>query len=151
MCRIAVLKSKAGQTGGRGGPVRQVHTDWVTCVRCSPNAEDPVIVSGSRDKTVKVWELVRGGNDQESQMRLKHDLREHTSYVNSVTVSPDGSLCASGGKDGMAILWDLTEGKMLSGLEANGEIYALCFSPNRYWYAYNASGCCLFVFLFFLR
>jgi len=124
---IAVLKKKANE--------RQRHTDWVTCVRCSPNADEPVIVSASRDKTVKVWEVSRGNdnNDDNREMRLKHDLRHHTSYVNSVTVSPDGSLCASGGKDGLAILWDLTEGKMLSALEANGEIYALCFSPNRYW------------------
>merc|ERR1712060_370344 len=57
----------------------------------------------------------------------------HKSYVNAVTVSPDGSLCASGGKDGLAMLWDLNEGKALSSLEANGEIHALCFSPNRYW------------------
>ena len=28
-------------------------------------------------------------------------------YLNCVTVSPDGSLCASGGKDGTAMLWDL--------------------------------------------
>merc|ERR1712113_203445 len=64
---------------------------------------------------------------------LKHNLVGHKSYVNAVTVSPDGSLCASGGKDGLAMLWDLNEGKQLSSLDANGEIHALCFSPNRYW------------------
>lgn len=101
------------------------HTDWVTCVRFSPNAEDPVIVSSGRDKVVKVWEM--------NEFKLKHNLKGHTSYVNSVTVSPDGSLCASGGKDGVAMLWDLNEGKALSSLEAGGEINALCFSPNRYW------------------
>ena len=36
-------------------------------------------------------------------------------YLNTVTVSPDGSLCASGGKDGKANLWDLTEGEWASG------------------------------------
>lgn len=30
--------------------------------------------------------------------KLKNDLRGHTGYINCVTVSPDGSLCASGGK-----------------------------------------------------
>jgi len=101
------------------------HRDWVTCVRFSPNVDDPVIVSSGRDKTVKVWDM----ND----FSLKHNLVGHKSYVNAVTVSPDGSLCASGGKDGLAMLWDLNEGKALSSLEANGEIHALCFSPNRYW------------------
>jgi len=57
----------------------------------------------------------------------------HTSYVNSVTIAPDGSLCASGGKDGTAMLWDLNEGRHLSILEAKDSINALIFSPSRYW------------------
>jgi len=57
----------------------------------------------------------------------------HTGYVNSVTVSPDGSLCASGGKDGTAMLWDLNEGRHLSSLDAGDIIHALVFSPIRYW------------------
>jgi len=101
------------------------HSDWVTCVRFSPNVEDPVMVSAGRDKVVKVWDM--------TNFTLKHNLKGHTSYINAVTVSPDGSLCASGGKDGVAMLWDLNEGKNLSSLDAGGEIYALCFSPNRYW------------------
>jgi len=101
------------------------HTDWVTCVRFSPNVEEPVMVSAGRDKLVKVWEM--------TNFTLKNTLKGHKSYVNAVTISPDGSLCASGGKDGVAMLWDLNEGKSLSSLDAGGEIYALCFSPNRYW------------------
>mmetsp|Transcript_37444 Transcript_37444/g.61545 ORF Transcript_37444/g.61545 Transcript_37444/m.61545 type:complete len:351 (-) Transcript_37444:107-1159(-) len=101
------------------------HNGWVTCVRFSPSVEEPVIVSSGRDHTVKVWNM--------QDFTLKHNLVGHKNYVNAVTVSPDGSLCASGGKDGLAMLWDLNEGKALSSLEANGEINALCFSPNRYW------------------
>merc|ERR1712216_1056524 len=54
-------------------------------------------------------------------------------YLNTVTVSPDGSLCASGGKDGTAMLWDLNEGKRLYSLDAGDVIHSLVFSPNRYW------------------
>lgn len=39
--------------------------------------------------------------------KLRTNLVGHQGYVNTVTVSPDGSLCASGGKDGVAMLWDL--------------------------------------------
>ena len=64
----------------------------------------------------------------------------HTGFINSVTISPDGSLCASGGKDGITMLWDLNEGKHLYSLEAGDEIHATCFSPNRYWLCAATTG-----------
>jgi len=102
-----------------------VHEDWVTCVRCSPDSEQPVILSASCDWTVKVWDLHR--------RKLKFNLCGHNSRINCVTVSPDGTLCATGGRDGKAILWDLNEGGSLFTLDAGEEINALTFSPNRYW------------------
>jgi guanine nucleotide-binding protein subunit beta-2-like 1 protein len=101
------------------------HQEWVSCVRFSPNVALPLIVSAGWDKVVKVWNL--------ATCKLRVDLTGHTEYVNSVCVSPDGSLCASGGKDGKAMLWDLNEGRHLSTLDANDIIHALCFSPVRYW------------------
>lgn len=65
--------------------------------------------------------------------KLKTNHYGHTGYVNTVTISPDGSLCASGGKDGITMLWDLVDSKHLYSLEAGDVINALCFSPNRYW------------------
>jgi len=103
------------------------HSEWVSCVSFSPNASHPLIVSAGWDKLVKVWQL--------SNCKLRTNLVGHSGYINAVTVSPDGSLCASGGKDGVAMLWDLNEGKRLYSLpcEQGDIIHALCFSPNRYW------------------
>merc|ERR1712000_671028 len=101
------------------------HTDWVSCVRFSPNPQNPVIVSAGWDKLVKVWEL--------ASCRIQTDHIGHTGYINTVTISPDGSLCASGGKDGTTMLWDLNESKHLYSLQAGDEIHALVLSPNRYW------------------
>jgi guanine nucleotide-binding protein subunit beta-2-like 1 protein len=105
------------------------HKEWVSCVRFSKDNNNsqnpPMIVSAGWDKTVKVWNL--------NQCKLRTNLVGHTGYVNTVTVSPDGSLCASGGKDGTAMLWDLNEPRHLSMLEAGEEIHALCFSPVQYW------------------
>ncbi|KAL4965219.1 WD40 repeat-like protein [Aspergillus stella-maris] len=101
------------------------HTEWVSCVRFSPNPQNPVIVSAGWDKLVKVWEL--------ASCRLQTDHIGHSGYINTVTISPDGSLCASGGKDGVTMLWDLNESKHLYSLHAGDEIHALVFSPNRYW------------------
>ncbi|CAG2197530.1 RACK1 [Mytilus edulis] len=66
------------------------HSDWVSCVRFS-NTANPIIVSCGWDKHVKVWNL--------TNCKLKTNHIGHTGYLNTVTVSPDGSLCASGGKD----------------------------------------------------
>merc|ERR1711971_1406583 len=101
------------------------HTEWVSCVRFSPSAANPLIVSCGWDKLVKVWNL--------TNCKLRTNLVGHSGYLNTVTVSPDGSLCASGGKDGTAMLWDLNEGKHLYSLEANDVIHSMVFSPNRYW------------------
>lgn len=65
----------------------------------------------------------------------------HTGYINTVSVSPDGSLAASGGKDGITMLWDLNEGKHLYSLEAGDVVNALVFSPNRYWLCAATASC----------
>merc|ERR1719159_423959 len=68
------------------------HTDWVSCVRFSPSAKQPLIVSAGWDKLVKVWNL--------STCKLRYNLAGHGGPLYASTISPDGSLCASGGKDG---------------------------------------------------
>ncbi|KAI3944901.1 hypothetical protein MKW92_041131 [Papaver armeniacum] len=83
------------------------HTDWVSC-------------------TVKVWNL--------TNCTLKNTLAGRGGYLNTVAISPDGSLCASGGKDGVALVWDLdAEGEKFCSVDAGGIIHDLCFSPTRYW------------------
>merc|ERR1719410_783724 len=72
----------------------ECHSEWVSCVRFSPNTQNPIIVSCGWDKAVKVWNL--------TNCKLKTNHIGHTGYLNTVTLSPDGSLCASGGKDGKA-------------------------------------------------
>lgn len=105
---------------------RDSHTDWVSCVRFSPvSAPGAIFVSGGWDCVVKVWSL--------ELFRCQYNLRGHTGYVSSVTVAPDGSLCASAGKDGLAKLWDLNRGEHLYELECGEPVNQLAFSPNRYW------------------
>mmetsp|Transcript_3144 Transcript_3144/g.4645 ORF Transcript_3144/g.4645 Transcript_3144/m.4645 type:complete len:309 (+) Transcript_3144:62-988(+) len=109
------------------------HQDWVSCVAFSPDPTNAVIVSAGWDRIVKVWNLKTG--------TVQSNLIGHTGYINTVTVSPDGSLCASGGKDGTAMLWDLKQGKHLYSLEAGDNINALVFSPNRYWLCAATPSC----------
>jgi len=109
------------------------HKDWVSCVRFSPSNERPSLISAGWDKVVKVWDV--------AHLTLAADFLGHTDYINTVTVSPDGSLCASGGKDGIAFLWDLSENKILHKLACNDVINALVFSPTRFWLCAATSSC----------
>jgi len=100
---------------------KEGHSRFVSCVRFSPT-KVATLVSCGWDKLVKVWNV--------TDCRLRYNLVGHAGFLNSVTVSNDASLCASGGKDEFAILWDLQEGRKLCQLYASGLINALCFSPN---------------------
>ena len=59
-----------------------------------------LLVSGSEDKTVKVWDA---DTDQES-----HTLKAHTDAVQSVAYSPDGKRIVSGCLDGTVKIWDVS-------------------------------------------
>jgi len=63
---------------------QNAHTRWVSCVRFSPSTANPVIVSCGWDNVVKVWNL--------SNCSLRCNHIGHTGYLNTVTVSPEGSL-----------------------------------------------------------
>jgi WD40 repeat protein len=68
------------------------HGDWVSCVRFSPNTASatstPQFVTAGWDRAVKVWNL--------TNMHLMYDCLGHNAPINSIAISPDGSLCASG-------------------------------------------------------
>jgi WD40 repeat protein len=51
-------------------------------------------------QTLQVWNL--------TNCKLRNNLVGHQGYVNTVTVSPDGSLCASGGKVRQVFLLELS-------------------------------------------
>ncbi|KAL6951816.1 cross-pathway control WD-repeat protein cpc2 [Sarracenia purpurea var. burkii] len=90
----------------------------------SPNTLQSTIVSSSWNRIVKIYNL--------TNYKLRSTLVGHSVYVNTVVVSPNRSLCASGGKDEVILLLDLAEGKRLYSLDIGSIINALYFNPNRY-------------------
>jgi WD40 repeat protein len=65
------------------------------------------IVTGSGDRTAKVWDA-RTGTPQ-------LELKGHTSHVWSVAFSPDGTRIVTGSSDGTAKVWDARTGEELKG------------------------------------
>ena len=81
------------------------------------------LVSGSDDRTVKIWEAATG-----KEIRtLRHD-----EEVKAIAISPDNKTILAGDRQGNITLWETATGKSLGKLSAKGlgELASLSFSPD---------------------
>jgi hypothetical protein len=84
------------------------------------SADGYVLVSGSKDGSMKVW--------KRSADEPADTLTGHTGAVRRVAISPDGQTLVSGGDDGTIRVWDLFRGKqtrLLQGHEGPVECVAI--------------------------
>ena len=81
------------------------------------------LASGSKDKTVRLWNLTNGDDGI--------ILQKHTGWTNVLAFSSDGKMLASGSTDKTVQLWDTATGDPLATLTGNtSSINALTFSPD---------------------
>jgi WD40 repeat protein len=84
--------------------------------------DDKRIVSGSSDKTVKVWDTGTGKN--------LLTLKGHTAAVVCVAFSPVGKRIATGSYDTVKV-WDAGTGKSLLTIKGfKGPVFSVAFSPD---------------------
>jgi WD40 repeat protein len=65
-----------------------------------------MLVTGSDDTKVKVWDLRSG--------KAVQTFREHEGIINAAQLSPDSKWVASGGEDGALKIWEIASGKVLN-------------------------------------
>ncbi|KAG7284866.1 hypothetical protein NEMBOFW57_009481 [Staphylotrichum longicolle] len=121
----AVAFSPDGQLIGMGcGHGRRVlhgHLDWGNAVAFSPDGQ--LIVSGSDDKTVRVWDAATGTE--------RHVLQGHSRPARAVAFSPDGQLIVSGSDDKTVRVWDSATGAKRRVLQGHlDSVIAVAFSPD---------------------
>ncbi|MEQ2189558.1 hypothetical protein GOODEAATRI_026499, partial [Goodea atripinnis] len=109
------------------------HTNAVGSISCS-RMKASFVVTGSQDCTVKVWDLPAEFPGAEiHQLSPRTTEKAHDKDVNSVAVSPNDKLLASGSQDRTAKLWSLTgDGNLgLLGVFRGHRrgIWSVCFSP----------------------
>lgn len=106
-----------------GGRLRalQGHSDKVDAVAFSPSGS--VLATGSRDKTVVLWEAVTG--------RVLQSLRNHGSWIRAIRFSPVGQRLAAVEYSGEVKLWDWESGRMLGRLHSTGgRCEVIDYSPD---------------------
>jgi WD40 repeat protein len=85
------------------------HSSRISSV--SWNYDGTKIVSGSWDKTLKIWDTCIG--------ELLHTLEGHSNWVTSVSWNHDGSKIVSGSFDETIKIWDASSGELLTTLEGH--------------------------------
>ncbi|NWF60051.1 MAG: WD40 repeat domain-containing protein [Fischerella sp.] len=97
------------QPGGKPTHAELLHTltGHAHIVRSlAMSVDGKIFVSGSRDKTIKIWQLETG--------ELLHTLKGHRDGVYAIALSPDGQTVASGSADKTIKLWHLQTGELLA-------------------------------------
>lgn len=87
------------------------------------SADGKMLVSGSWDQTIKVWQLETG--------ELLHTLKGHRDRVYAIALSPDAQIIASGSADKSIKLWHLQTGELLGTFTGHTHIVtALAFTAS---------------------
>jgi len=106
------------------------HTHGVATVAWSRSSSS-FIASGSQDNTIKIWNVPTAiGNDSPVKLSVRLTEKAHDKDINSVTISPNDKLLASGSQDKTAKIWNISDGSPLGTLRGHKKgIWCVRFSP----------------------
>ncbi|MEH2295932.1 WD40 repeat domain-containing protein, partial [Nostoc sp.] len=97
------------------------HNYWVRAVAITPDGKKAV--SGSLDKTLKLWDLETG--------KEISTLTGHNDSVYAVAIAPDGKKAVSASRDNTLKLWDLETGTQIFTLIGhNDSVTAVAIAPD---------------------
>lgn len=106
------------------------HTHAVATVAWS-RLSSKFVASGSQDNTIKIWNVPSVfDNDSPVKMTVHFTEKAHDKDINSVTVSPNDKLLATGSQDKTARIWVVADGSALGTLRGHKKgIWCVRFSP----------------------
>jgi hypothetical protein len=100
------------------------HTDRITSVAISPDGQ--TLVSGSNDKTIKIWQLNTG--------KLLRSFKGDSGAISSVAISTDGNFLIAGSHDtpkSNVKVWDLKAGNLIHTLLGHHKaVNCIAISPD---------------------
>ena len=94
------------------------HTNSVFALRYFPadldkNNNTQLLISGSRDAHLKIWEKNTQNLNQNNQYQLKNDIIAHLFTINDIDFSPCGKYFATCSMDKTIKIWDLPSFRLL--------------------------------------
>ena len=114
------------------------HNGWVTCMKVgeeevSKDNYREFLISGSRDKSLVIWDLDQSGDsDVEKEWgQARKVMTGHSHFVSDIDLSQDSRFCLSSSWDGTIRLWNLktaTTRKTLIG--HSKDVLSVAFSPD---------------------
>jgi guanine nucleotide-binding protein subunit beta-2-like 1 protein len=114
------------------------HNDWVTCISSGnplkENEDSPILISGSRDRTLMIWKLT--GSDEADDgagnrlygVPLKA-MTGHNHFISDLAMSADNLFALTSSWDKTLRLWDLRAGKTSRSFVGHTkEVHSVTFS-----------------------
>lgn len=98
------------------------HSMCVYVAKWHPKHPD-ILVSGSYDKTIRIWNISEGPN-------AIHVIEKHEGRIFTITFSPDGDYFASGGSDHYLHIWRTCDGALVDSYNTGGVIFMAAWCPN---------------------
>ncbi|KAJ5075961.1 beige/beach-related [Anaeramoeba ignava] len=87
------------------------HKDIVTCIACT----DTIFVTGSRDTTVVVWDIL--SSKKPIQIQQRYQLTDHKYEVNCVAINQEYDMLVTGSEGGSVLIYSLNSGRFFCSLD----------------------------------